>query len=309
MKFATSLFLTITLVASIVTSCTVRSESGSTPAETEQATPPTFNEYWYAGKAEISSYRLEQARYGGIHEGNAVLIFVTEDFSKSKQVKLDRPKMAGEDRAPILKMNQTKKFLTGIYPYSLMTSVFTPVKASQAPLKVSTTSQEWCGHTFMQVNKAETGYDVRQFSYFESEGDQSFNLPEAILEDNLWNQIRLAPEKLPTGKLTIIPGTFHARLKHRDFRALAAIATLTEEGSTSTYSLEYPTENRSLNITFNAVFPHEIQSWEETIVSGWGPGAKKLTTKATLMKRIQTAYWSQNGVGDRKIRGQLDLPF
>ena len=39
-----------------------------------------FKGYWYAGKAEVSSYKLEQARYGEIREGNAVLVYVTEDF-------------------------------------------------------------------------------------------------------------------------------------------------------------------------------------------------------------------------------------
>src|SRR6266550_1243897 len=74
-----------------------------------------FKNYWYAGKAEISSYKLKQARYGEIHDGNAVMVFVTEDFSKSKQVKLDHPEKAGDDKLPVLKLNLVKKFVTGIY--------------------------------------------------------------------------------------------------------------------------------------------------------------------------------------------------
>ncbi len=56
-----------------------------------------FGDYWYQGKAELTSYDLEQVRYGEKREGEAVLIFVTEDFSKSKQVKLDNPNQAGDD--------------------------------------------------------------------------------------------------------------------------------------------------------------------------------------------------------------------
>ena len=37
-----------------------------------------FNDYWYRGEAELNSYTLEQARYGEIHKGEAVLVFVTE---------------------------------------------------------------------------------------------------------------------------------------------------------------------------------------------------------------------------------------
>ncbi len=54
--------------------------------EQEDAVPPTetFKQTWYAGKAELSTYNLQQARYGEIRNGEAVLIFVTEDFSTNK---------------------------------------------------------------------------------------------------------------------------------------------------------------------------------------------------------------------------------
>ena len=83
-----------------------------------------FKEYWYAGKAEISSYKLEQARYGELRNGTAALIFVTEDFLPEVQVKADRQ---NETNIPVLKVNATKNFNTGIYPYSVMTSTFYPV--------------------------------------------------------------------------------------------------------------------------------------------------------------------------------------
>ena len=114
-----------------------------------------FGDYWYRGKAEVTSYRLQQARYGQIREGDAVLIFVTEPFSESRHVKLDRPGEAGGDAVTVLKLNATRKFLTGIYPYSMMTSVFTPIDANSdaRAIKITTSSQEWCGHTFTQLNR------------------------------------------------------------------------------------------------------------------------------------------------------------
>ena len=39
-----------------------------------------FKAHWFDGYAEISSYSIDQSRYGEIREGNAVLIYVTEDF-------------------------------------------------------------------------------------------------------------------------------------------------------------------------------------------------------------------------------------
>jgi hypothetical protein len=99
--------------------------------------------------------------------------FVTEDFSKSKQVKLDRPEAAGADRLPVLKLNLVKKFNTGIYPYSLMLSVFSPVDISASTHAVKTVAsvQEWCGMTFTQINNKNGKYETTWNSYFESEGD------------------------------------------------------------------------------------------------------------------------------------------
>ncbi len=84
-------------------------------AEKKAAVPLTqeFKDYWYAGKAEISSYQLKQARYGETREGNAVLIYVTEDFLPDAQVKADNQ---NESNVPVLKLNATKKFNTGNYP-------------------------------------------------------------------------------------------------------------------------------------------------------------------------------------------------
>ena len=181
------------------------------PYASVEAADEAFGTYWYQGKAEITSYALEQARYGEIHKGHAVLIYVTEDFSGKKQVKLDRPEAAGDDRVKVLKLNFTKKFSTGLYPYSMMTSVFSPV-GDPRPLKVTTSSQEWCGHTFTQLNRIRDGYKVRQLSYFESEGDETTTFENAVTEDGLWTAIRLDPSGLPTGKIELIPGSMYLRL-------------------------------------------------------------------------------------------------
>jgi len=168
------------------------------------ATAGEFGDYWYRGLAELTSYDLSQARYGEAHPGHAVLIFVTEDFSRSRQVKLDAPGAAGPDSVKVLKLNLTKKFDTGIYPYSMMSSVFTPVDGAKT-LKITTSSQEWCGHTFSQLNLGDNGYRARLLSYFESEGDGDLTLENASAEDEIWNRIRLAPDALPLGELRLIP--------------------------------------------------------------------------------------------------------
>jgi len=285
---------------------------GSAQLNPEVAMAPdqSFGDYWYQGKAELTSYTLEQARYGEIHQGHAVLVFVTEPFSNKKQVKLDYPQQAGTDAVNVLKLNLTKKFNTGVYPYSMMTSVFTPVNRAQYPntLKVTTSVQEWCGHTFTQLNLKDKGYEVMLRSYFESEGDEETSLDKAILEDEVWALIRLNPDALPTGKIRIIPGSMYQRLKHTDFTVENATASLSDHKANEqlkTYTLQY--NNHSLSIHFKKSFPHEIEGWEEEMVSGFG-NARKLVTKATKKKSLMLDYWSKNGVNDKQYREALGLP-
>ena len=285
--------------------------SGCSPAKVEFSTnlPEAFKDYWYQGQAELSSYQLEQGRYGAIHQGKAVLIFVTEDFSRKKQVKLDNPQAAGNDAVKVMKLNYVKKFNTGIYPYSMMKSVFTPVEQAQYPhsLKVTTSSQEWCGHTFTQYNLDGNIYDVLSRSYFESEGDREFSLNAALLEDEVWNIIRLNPNALPTGEVDIIPDTFYQRLGHKEGKVAKATASIESSGETKTYTLAYPEYERTISIEFHAEFPHKIMGWEETYPSGFGESAQKLTTKATLDETIKLDYWTHNSPADSVWREKLNL--
>jgi hypothetical protein len=276
-------------------------------------TPPSeaFKRHWYQGLAEVSSYDLEQARYGALRDAEAVLIFVTEDLSRSKQVKLDNPEAAGADRVPVLKLNLTKKFNTGVYPYSMMQSVFTPVELGQGPaaLKATMTAQEWCGQVFSQINLRDGGYQAKGYSYFESEGDAEYSLGRHLLEDEIWTRIRIAPEQLPLGDITLVPALFYHRLKHTEHKPEAATATLQEEGEARVYRIAYKNSPRTLSIRFQAAFPHQILGWEESYPDGWGPGAAVLTTRAVLKKTMMLDYWTRNKPGDLPLRQELGLEF
>lgn len=262
-----------------------------------------FKSYWYAGKGELTSYDLKQARYGNLNEGHAVLVFVTEPFLTDKQVKADR---ASGESISVLKLNATKKFLTGIYPYSIMTSSFQPVKEKGQALKVSNSVQEWCGHVYSQLNNREK-FEVKAHSYFESEGDREFVMEKNLLEDEVWSLIRLAPDELPTGEQYVIPSFEFFRLKHRDIQAHKARISKENLGEKSTYTLYYPDIERTLKITYSTAFPHYIEGWEETAPGGFGSGGKLLTTTATLKKRIQAPYWGWHDPNDMELRKELGL--
>ncbi|MFQ5504027.1 MAG: hypothetical protein ACE5F1_04415 [Planctomycetota bacterium] len=151
-----------------------------------------FFDYWHQGEAEISRYRLSQARYGENHDGHAVLIFVTEDFLPGRGVKYEGSDPSRAGSVPVLKLNFVKKFITGIYPYSMMCSVFTPTNARRTrSLKVSASIQEWCGHVYQQMNLRDGKYRVDLHSYFEQEADRAHELEAVMLEDEIWTRIRL----------------------------------------------------------------------------------------------------------------------
>ena len=266
-----------------------------------------FGDYWYQGKAELTSYDLEQVRYGQKREGEAVLIFVTEDFSKSKQVKLDNPKKAGDDAEKVLKLNFTKKFNTGIYPYSIMTSIFSPVYPENDlhARKITTSVQEWCGHVFMQLNNTGTDYDLLARSYFESEGDVEMNLNKIWLEDELWTLLRLDPNQIPEGEIKLFPSTQYLRLKHKELKAYAATISINKYDDLNELKIEIPELDRELSIFYKAQHPYQIEKWEET----YPENGEMMTTTATLKERIMLDYWNRNNVKDSTYREELKLGF
>ncbi|KXK55802.1 MAG: hypothetical protein IPM61_03210 [Chlorobi bacterium] len=292
-----------------------------TPEAGAPATPPgpmppvatvaneQWHRYWSQGKAELSRYQLTQARYGELHRGDALLVFVTEDFLTEPQVKLESDP-AGRPVASVLKLNFTKKFLTGIYPYSLMASVFTPVEVFAQPrtLKVSTTVQEWCGHVFMQLNLKGKSYNVEERSYFEREGDKNFALDTAMLEDEIWTRIRIAPQTLPVGTVKMIPGTLASRLRHKPLGVVDAKAELSETTDSSgaklrRYTITYGAAERVLAIDFKSEFPHQIVGWTES----YDDFGKPLTTTARLTHTLMTDYWRRHSNADSALRKELGL--
>jgi hypothetical protein len=262
-----------------------------------------FKEYWYDGTAEITSYELRQARYGEIRKGKAVLVFVTEPFLMDKQVKADSP---NDSSVSVLKLNTMKNFLTGIYPYTLMTSTFYPVHEDAHALKVASSIQEWCGHVYMQLNNRER-FEIALHSYFQGEADQKFSIEKNHLENEIWTKIRVNPKGLPAGKIKMIPAMDYLRLLHKEIKAYDAETTLMENKDTYNYMITYSELSRSVTISFNKTFPHEILGWTETYKSDFGDTAKRLISEAKKIKTIKSAYWKKNANTDVSLRDTLGI--
>lgn len=277
-----------------------------------------FRSYWYNYGAEITRFEIEQARYGEIHPGHAVLVFVTEPFIFDKQVKADYEMSTRKNIVPVLKLNFINRFTAGIYDYSMMKSVFTPIPEENhlytKTLKVSATRQDWCGHVYLQYNLEDEHYKVTQHSYFEKEGDRSVIVPSVYLEDEIWTRIRIDPDTLPLGEIEMIPGSFYTTLLMIKIGSEKAVAELTKKGKdgsggVSCYTVTYPSLNRTLSIRFNENFPYDILSWSESYLSGARARGKTevLTTKARRTHALMIDYWNKNRVSDSKLREKLGL--
>ncbi len=283
------------------------------PLQFGSFTPEQFRDYWYSHGAEISRFSLQQLRYGEIHDGDAILLFVTEKMNPNIQVKADNPQAKD---IPVLKLNAVRKFFTGIYPYSIMTSTFAPVDIEQypLPLKISFSAQEWCGHVYMQMNLGPATYRVSVHSYFEKEGDRDFSIGRAIPEDAIWTMIRLAPAHLPQGEFLMIPATVYSRLQHRQLapqKVVGKFLSASEKSLEGTplviYEINFQEAQRILRIFFEKDFPYRIQKWREAASNSIGAADKTSTTAATRTHTIQTAYWRQHGNRDRAMLKKLGL--
>jgi hypothetical protein len=188
-----------------------------------------------------------------------------------------------------------------------MLSAFTPTKEKSMGLKFAASSQEWCGQTFTQLNKeGEESYSGRLFSYFEKEGDQTFSV-SGMMEDDLWNLIRINPSEIPLGNVTMLPSLLFQRLSHSEFKAESAfiqIKKLTE--NQSQLELNYSSGIRTLKIIYEHQFPFQILEWEETQTKS--NGQKEITqAKRKAVKIID--YWKRNRLEDEFLRRELNLNY
>ena len=257
-----------------------------------------FKRYWYDQGAEITSYTVQQQRYGEQRSAESIFIFVTEPFHLQQQLKADNPNDA--QAIPALKLNRLRTFQTGIYPYRIMQSVFQPISTEldNPALKINTSIQEWCGHVFEQWNNREQQWNLRLFSYFQSEGEQHHTYQQTLLEDELWTRLRINPASIPTGQQNIIPSALYRRFKHTPTQIeTAQISIDRSKQKLNILHVNYTSIKRSVQIEFSKTFPYSIEAWTETYPGGGSSGKKH--------KRIFGPYWQWNANADQPKQAPL----
>ncbi|MCB9462948.1 MAG: hypothetical protein H6682_04615 [Candidatus Eisenbacteria bacterium] len=287
----------------------------TTAAPAYPPVPASFYETWSDGNGEVNSYELVEERYGERREGNAVLVFAAEELNRNTYVKVESDATPQDQRMYVIKLNQLRKFPTGIYDYSAMTTVFSvagshlghhPFQAA----RVVHTTQEWCGQVYHRVDLTESGWKEELRSYFEAEGTQDRVSPAARtdVEDNLWIWIReLGGRVLEPGEtveMQLYPSLWELRKTHRPFDAApvvvkkdAAAPFETPVGTFDAYPWSWTVSGRALTVYVEAEGAHRILGWED---SRGG--------RARLARSERLPYWRMHGTDADEARERFGLP-
>ncbi|MFN7919609.1 MAG: hypothetical protein U0Q16_05905 [Bryobacteraceae bacterium] len=295
--------------------------TGRSAAQAPPAPAPLFDaafwKQWGDGQAEISSYDLTYPRYNSPRNGVAVTIFVTEPFSLSARVKADPGKHSDADVFPVMKLNLVEDFQTGVYDYNEMTSAFVSLGAiAKRPAgtvtKVTFSSQEWCGHTWLQIIPDPGKWRATGHSYFDGEGEMQRELVStdvSMSEDQMMHWARgMAIPVVPPGtevEVQLLPSLQSSRHQHRELAWKRA--RLTHVAGTT--AMTVPAGKFQVD-TFKVA---QIGGPTKVFYVENG-GAKRLVKwesstgeHAELVRSERMKYWERNKPGDEKDLSKLGL--
>jgi len=283
------------------------------PARAASPGDPAFGTYWHDGKAELDGYRYTLTRYGQKRRGQALAIYVTEPFSRSKNVKVDDAARNPGDTFDVLKLNLVRDFQTGIYDYNTMTSLFARSQDFE-PVKLSFSSTEWCGNVYEELRIDPGRVSQKLSSYFEDESAaREERRPRGgILEEELFIRLRgLAGAYVAPGESRTVPmllSAFRRRLTHQPLRwtsarieRMAAPQTISVPAGrfkTAAYSVKIANGSEGL-FHVEAAYPHRLVRWE------WKQGEADDSGELSGSARLQ--YWRLHGEGDERYLARLGL--
>ncbi len=293
--------------------------AGCTAATPVVGHDPRFDRWWHDGRAELDGYRLVVQRYGAPRAGQGVLVYVTEPFRIAARVKADDPTRDPGDTWDVLKLNAVRDFQTGIYDYNTMVSTFVRT-GDLAPVKVSFSSAEWCGHVYEELRIDPGRIDATLHSYFEGEsGAHTLPRPaDGVLEDELLILVRgLHGDWLPPGgtrTVPFLPGTLWRRLAHRPIawgrariaHARDSVRVRVPAGTFTTRAWTVAVDDgRSARFDVETAWPHRVVRWDWRAPAG-GPRLGG-TDAGELTGSLRLAYWRENQPGGERWLDSLHI--
>lgn len=270
--------------------------------------PDGFWATWGDGRAEVDAYHLVEPRYGEARDGTAVLVFVTETFTRGARVKSDG---GHDDEFPVMKLNDARDFRTGIYDYHLLTSTFAPLDGDTrrgVPTKVVFTSQEWCGSVFDAVVVDGDAARRMRHSYFDGEGDvdDTLHLGDAVFADALPIVARGLVGPLPEGPIRVFPTLADVRLQHGALAAVDGAWTVAD----TTHARAVPAgtfevRDVTLALADGATTVWEVEEAPPRRIVAW---RRSDGEAAELTGSERRKYWEEHRNADAPLREGLGLP-
>ena len=279
--------------------------TGFPPAPRRHASSE-FWDHWGDGRAELSGYRVTLSRYGELREAQLSLIYVTEPHDRRTWIKDDDAEEP--NRVEVLKLIRSMQFMTGIYPYFVMGSTFSPVDAWGGerfhPVRINLDMQEWCGSVTHRVFPGRERVRSIRLSYFEDEGEtrSELDIGEGTLyEDALLIQLRELDGPFHDGadwEGPLLRELWSLRTGHRAIQPVQARITRTDATRGGVPVTHFRLEAGAYWRTYDVevVSPRRVLGWETST----GETAEILQTE-------RLAYWGLNQPGDERYRKSLGL--
>lgn len=285
--------------------------------EAAPAFESSFWRLWGDGQAELAGYDLTYPRYGAARRGVAVSIFVTESFSSRLRVKAEPGKHPASDQFPVMKLNLVKDYQTGIYDYNEMTSAFVALAPANghpagSAAKVSFSSQEWCGHVYLQALFDPRTVRTTSHSYFDGEADSQIELdypPGGISEDVLMPWARgMARPVLEPGQSRDLPVLLSLETR-RHAHVAAAWKKARLERSAATRQITVPAGSFDVE-----VWSAELEGGLRKTFFVESGGARRVVQwetsageRAVLLGSDRMKYWEGNAPGGEEALKKLGL--
>lgn len=242
---------------------------------------------WNDGQAEVSVYEATDRREGRLRASRAILIVVAEDLVADRLVKADDPTRAKIRR--VLKFNHVRSIPTGLYTYQQMLSFFADADRL-SPVKLTMTSHEWCGNSFVEWRSDTGTLAIR--SYFENPGDADAPLDprEAVFYDALPLELRsLDFERTRSGRLRVIDSVFASKPAIPPVDE-AVLEVERSPVSAGVYRVRLTRGDRRDTFEFEKAFPHRLARWERS-----DGGTLRLQSSR------RSRYWEKTAPGDEHI--------
>lgn len=286
--------------------CAQQGVPSSLPKQPTGGASKAFWKRWGDGRAELSGYKGVVLRYGAKRQAETVLVYVTEPMDRRTWIKDDMAR--APHRVSIFKLNHMLKFRTGLYPYSVMTSVFTTVepwdRGQFAPVKIALSAQEWCGHVYHALWPWRGGFKSKILSYFASEGEKAKTHKTkagTLYEDALWIRLRELDRPFAGGKGwkgDLVPMIWTVRKAHQPIRPMPATISRADavlDGKKVTrFTLRFGGFWRTFDV--EKAPSRRILRWQ----TSQGESLR-------LQKTARLPYWRLHNVGDERYRKRLGL--